>query len=80
MAYSATIRELEIIGEAISKISKQTKEKNPQIDYRTIKDFRNVTVKDKDITLTLIGFKEQYNLDNTEFQHVKIKDSKKDKE
>ena len=45
-----------------------------------IKDFRNVTVKDKDITLTLIGFKEQYNLDNTEFQHVKIKDSKKDKE
>ncbi len=45
-----------------------------------IKDFRNVTVKDKDITLTLIGFKEQYNLDNTEFQHVKIKDSKIDKE
>ena len=42
MAYSATIRELEIIGEAITKISQQTRDRNPDIDYRTIKDFRNV--------------------------------------
>lgn len=42
MLYSATIRELEIIGEASGKISLKTKEKYPDIDYRTIKDFRNV--------------------------------------
>ena len=42
MIYSATIRELEIIGEATGKISQETKEKYPDIDYRTIKDFRNV--------------------------------------
>ncbi len=42
MVYSATIRELEIIGEATGKISQETKEKYPNIDYRTIKDFRNV--------------------------------------
>ena len=42
MVYSATIRELEIIGEATSKISEKTREKYPNIDYRTIKDFRNV--------------------------------------
>jgi uncharacterized protein with HEPN domain len=42
MIYSATIRELEIIGEAAGKISQETREKYPNIDYRTIKDFRNV--------------------------------------
>jgi uncharacterized protein with HEPN domain len=42
MIYSATIRELEIIGEAASKISQALKERHPDIDYRTIKDFRNV--------------------------------------
>lgn len=42
MLYSATIRELEIIGEAAGKISHKTKEKYPNIDYRTIKDFRNI--------------------------------------
>ena len=42
MVYSATIRELEIIGEAAGKISQSLKEKYPKIDYRTIKDFRNV--------------------------------------
>ena len=42
MLYSATIRELEIIGEAAGKISQETKKKYPNIDYRTIKDFRNI--------------------------------------
>lgn len=42
MVYSATIRELEIIGEAAGKISQSLKEEYPNIDYRTIKDFRNV--------------------------------------
>ena len=43
-----------------------------------IKDFRNVKADDKEIDLTLIGFKDQYDLDNTEFKHVKIKDSKEE--
>lgn len=42
MIYSATIRELEIIGEATGKISQTTRDKYQNIDYRTIKDFRNV--------------------------------------
>ncbi len=42
MLYSATIRELEIIGEATGKISQKIKDKYTNIDYRTVKDFRNV--------------------------------------
>jgi len=42
MVYAATIRELEIIGEAAGKISQALKDKYPNIDYRTVKDFRNV--------------------------------------
>jgi len=42
MVYAATIRELEIIGEATGKISQTLKMKYPNIDYRTVKDFRNV--------------------------------------
>jgi len=42
MIYSATIRELEIIGEATGKISQDIKQKYTDIDYRMIKDFRNV--------------------------------------
>jgi len=41
-----------------------------------LKDFRDVKVADKEINLTLKGFKEQYNIDNTEFKHVKIKEQK----
>ena len=36
MIYSATIRELEIIGEATGKISQETKEKYPNIQISTI--------------------------------------------
>ena len=42
MVYAATIRELEIIGEAVGKISQTIKNEYSDIDYRTIKDFRNV--------------------------------------
>jgi MFS superfamily sulfate permease-like transporter len=41
-----------------------------------LKDFRNVTAVDKEIKLTLKGFKEQYNIENTEFKHVKINEQK----
>ncbi|MDP2157571.1 MAG: DUF86 domain-containing protein [Nitrospirota bacterium] len=40
--YSATVRELEVIGEASGKISEALKAEHPEIDWRTIKDFRNV--------------------------------------
>jgi len=39
---SATIRELEIIGEAASRISALTKEAYPDVPWRLMKDFRNV--------------------------------------
>lgn len=40
--YSATVRELEVIGEASGKISETFKAQHPEIDWRTVKDFRNV--------------------------------------
>lgn len=40
--YSATVRELEVIGEASGKISETLKAQHPEIDWRTIKDFRNI--------------------------------------
>lgn len=39
---SATIRELEVIGEASNHISFEIKSNYPDIDWRTIKDFRNI--------------------------------------
>ena len=41
-----------------------------------IKDFRNVQAEDKEIDLTLKGFKENYSLENSHFKHVKIKEDK----
>jgi len=38
-----------------------------------IKDFRNVKAEDKNIKLTLKGFKDHYDIDTTEFQQIKIK-------
>jgi len=42
--YSATIREFEIIGEAIGKISEDIKIKYPDVAWRDIKDFRNLLI------------------------------------
>jgi MFS superfamily sulfate permease-like transporter len=39
-----------------------------------IKDFRNVKAEDKNIKLTLKGFKDHYDLNNSEFKHVNIKE------
>ena len=41
-----------------------------------IKDFRNVKAEDKNIKLTLKGFKDHYDIDNVEFKHVNIKEEK----
>lgn len=40
--YSATIRELEIIGEASSKVPEMIQNLNPDVPWRVLKDFRNV--------------------------------------
>lgn len=40
--FSATVRELEIIGEAAGRISTQIQQQFPDIPWRTMKDFRNV--------------------------------------
>lgn len=42
MLFSATVRELEIIGEAVGKLPQTIKEQYPQIAWRDIKDFRNL--------------------------------------
>jgi uncharacterized protein with HEPN domain len=39
---SATLRELEVIGEAGGKVSEEFKKQHQEIDWRTLKDFRNV--------------------------------------
>ena len=39
---SAVIRELEVIGEAAGRISNEIKALQPDLDWRTIKDFRNI--------------------------------------
>lgn len=42
MRYSAVIREFEIIGEAVGKLSATLKECYPEIPWQDIKDFRNL--------------------------------------
>ena len=42
--YSATIREFQIIGEAIGKISEATKQRYGTVLWQDIKDFRNKLV------------------------------------
>lgn len=42
MRYSAVIREFEIIGEAVGKLSTEMKQSYPDIPWLDIKDFRNL--------------------------------------
>ena len=42
MRYSAVIREFEIIGEAVGKLSEELKGGFPEIPWQDIKDFRNL--------------------------------------
>lgn len=42
MRYSAVIREFEIIGEAVGKLSAVLKDGYPDIPWQDIKDFRNL--------------------------------------
>jgi uncharacterized protein with HEPN domain len=42
MRYSAVIREFEIIGEAVGKLSEELKGEYPEIPWQDVKDFRNL--------------------------------------
>ena len=42
MRYSAVIREFEIIGEAVGKLSDELKSGYPEIAWQDVKDFRNL--------------------------------------
>lgn len=42
MRYSAVIREFEIIGEAVGKLSETLKGGYPEIPWQDVKDFRNL--------------------------------------
>lgn len=42
MIRSAVIRQFEIIGEASTNVSEELKKKNPDIEWATIKGFRNL--------------------------------------
>ena len=44
MRYSAVIREFEIIGEAVGKLSEKLKGEYPEVPWQDIKDFRNLLV------------------------------------
>lgn len=44
MRYSAVIREFEIIGEAVAKLSDELKNEHPQVNWQDIKDFRNILI------------------------------------
>lgn len=46
MMIDAVVRELEIIGEATSKLSKDFRKWNPEIPFRDIIDMRNVLIHD----------------------------------
>jgi uncharacterized protein with HEPN domain len=40
--YSAVIREFEVIGEAVGKLSDELKIKHPNVEWQDIKDFRDL--------------------------------------
>ena len=46
MMVDAVVRQLEIIGEATSKLSKDFRKENPEIPFRDIIDMRNVLIHD----------------------------------
>jgi uncharacterized protein with HEPN domain len=41
---SAVVQKLIVIGEAASRISKETRERNPQVNWRSISGLRNIAV------------------------------------
>ena len=55
MGQQAIVRNFEIIGEAASKISADTKAKYPEMPWREVKDFRNHLIHEYfDVDLTVV--------------------------
>ncbi len=51
----ATIKQIEIIGEACNHLSSQIKTANPGIDWKSIRGFRNISIHEYfDVSLDLI--------------------------
>jgi uncharacterized protein with HEPN domain len=44
MRYAASIREFEVIGEAVGKLPEELKIQYPEVPWREIKDFRNLLI------------------------------------
>ena len=42
MAYDATLRNLEIIGEAVAHLPENVRDRHPEVEWRQIRAFRNV--------------------------------------
>lgn len=60
---SAVIRQFEILGEAASKVTEITKEKYPEVEWRVIKDFRNLLIHEYfRIEVTEIWYSIQYDI------------------
>ena len=80
----ATIRNLEIIGEAASQLSEEVKVKHPEVPWNNIKNFRNVIIhKYQTVDLEIVWDIIQHRLNPLEKQInailTEIKRSKNDK-
>jgi uncharacterized protein with HEPN domain len=54
MRYSAVIREFEIIGEAVGKLSAEVKQSYPDISWQDIKDFRNLLAHEYSVCIVVL--------------------------
>jgi uncharacterized protein with HEPN domain len=51
----ATIKQIEIIGEACTNISVATKESHPEVEWKSIKGFRNISIHEYfDVSIQLV--------------------------
>ena len=55
MCYSATIREFEIIGEAVNHLGEDVTMEYPEIQWRDIVDFRNILVMPISVSMLILS-------------------------
>ena len=68
--YSAVIREFEIIGEAVGKLTDELQREYPDVEWQDIKDFRNLLIHeyfgvDLEIVWKVINLRQSRRLDKT---------------
>lgn len=72
MLQDAVERNFEIIGEAASRLSDDCKTRNPKVDWRVLKDFRNVIIhKYFDVRQEILWNIIQYDLKEMQ-QHIQM--------